>query len=157
MSEPTPKEHLLTVLQQFDAAVNGAPRDQLLLFGSAPLAIRNLRHIGDLDIYTTPEFWADLESQRWWNVVTPRPDDPSFLERYIEGYRVTVFCDWTERTWSPNLDYYLKHPEWIEGWPFLDLVTILEWKRRRAVRDKDVGDIALIEEYLAQYGVEAIQ
>jgi len=137
-----PSNHLLEILSKLNL-----PVDRYVLFGGAVLAIRDLREIGDLDIYVDRELWNELEA-RGWKLHVPRIDDPPFLERIIDGIKCHAFYAWTRRKWSPDLNYYLTDPEWIEGYPFIPLEEIQEWKERTK-RKKDAIDLEMIDEYLA--------
>lgn len=139
-----PSEHLLSLLKKLNF-----PPEDFVLFGSAPLAIRDLRRIGDLDVYGKTGFWAELAQDVAWKFREPDPRDPPFLENYVNGVRITVFSNWKDREWAPDLNYHLNNPEMIKGWPFVPLQTMLEWKAFGDVqRSKDAADVKLMEEYL---------
>lgn len=145
----SPKEQLLLLLSRLDF-----DPERVLLFGSAALAIRNLREIGDLDVFTDQQYYDDLLYSGEYTIESPREDDPYFLESIVDDIKINIFYDWTQREWHPDLHWHLNNPDLIEGWNILPLSIVLQWKLEQGGRIKDAIDVNLIEKYL---GLELIQ
>lgn len=119
------------------------PLGQYAITWSGPLGIRNLRKIHDIDLIVTAELWDQLA--------------PTYSVKQDTGVRrivlfdglIEIFCDdWMQ---SPPTDKVINariaQAEIIDGLPFEPLNTIVFFKSKLG-RDKDLQDIALIEEYL---------
>jgi len=138
----SPREQLLSILEQLEL-----PSNQFVVFGGGVLAVRDIRQIGDVDIFVKKALYNKL-SKEGWIEKRPHPHDPPFLEKYVDDKKINVFYDWTSRKWEPGLKRFLKYPEIIEGYPFVPLEAMYEWKTRLEYqRKKDIRDIRLIEQH----------
>lgn len=114
---------------------------QYAIFGSGPLAIRNLRDAGDIDIIVTQELWEKL-AKRYPQTVKETIKGPvtSINIGHIEIYR-----DWLNLT--PKVKELIDSADIINGLPFVKLDYVIEWKTFMG-RDKDKNDLKLIKAYL---------
>lgn len=155
----TPSERVACIVRSLDLAPG-----HFFLGGSACLALRDLRHVGDLDVGVTTRYWHLLQRERRWHVWTPddlddgRRCDPPYLETRVGGTEVNVFHSWRRRHSDETAynDYNLVFREGIElvnGWPCLKLPVLLQQKADAVSNDiltglsprpKDLADIALI-------------
>jgi hypothetical protein len=136
---------------------------QFFLGGSAGLALRDIRDIGDLDVGVTTRYWTDLWLRGNWRIWTTDPDgprrcDPPYLVREVQGIQVHVFNQW--RLWSHDETEYNDFNrvfedgiELVNGWPCIKLEILLRQKidavvncmrDGEACRPKDLNDIRKI-------------
>jgi hypothetical protein len=110
------------------------PSNQFAVFGSGPLAVRGLRKANDIDIVVKGELWEILCSKYF------RENSGMIQVGNIEiGHAWPPFTDVNE---------LIDDADVFDGVRFVKLKKVLEWKRFR-YKEKDVRDIALIEEYFA--------
>ncbi len=114
------------------------PEGQYLIWGSGPLAIRGLREARDVDVVVRAPLWKEL------------------IQKYpVQGKKQNLITLGDIEVWSDLLDLtaiidtMIAQCDWIEGFPFMNLKYMVEWKRHLG-REKDLQDIALIEEYLGE-------
>lgn len=111
------------------------PIDQYVIFGSGPMAIRDLRDCSDIDILVTDELWNKLKQKY----------------RVIENYKIIIdddieiFSHW--KPWLENKNEIIDNSEIIDNLPFVSLKYLLQWKKLMN-RPKDNKDIKIIYEYL---------
>ena len=110
------------------------PQDKFAVFGSGPLAIRKIRESEDVDIIVKPELWEKLIKKY-----------PLEKENLIKIGKIEVYKDWLNL--SDRIDEMIDNAEIIEGFPYVRLKYLLDWKRWMG-REKDIKDIKLIEDYL---------
>jgi len=117
------------------------PAGQYAIFGSGPLAIRNLRDAGDIDLVVTQELWDKL-AQKYplTKKETIKGPVTSINIGHLEIYR-----DWLNLT--PKVKEMIDTADIINDLPFVKLEYVIEWKTFMG-RDKDKNDLKLIEEYL---------
>jgi len=60
---------------------------------------------------------------------------------------VEIFATW--QPWFADVNKLIDEAEIIQGFPFVKLEYVLDWKRKFA-REKDLVHVKLIEEYLAK-------
>lgn len=112
------------------------PEGQHLIWGSGPLAIRGLREGRDVDLLVTASYWEKLAQ-----------------EYPVQGEKKNLISLGDVEVWSecmnltPLIDEMIKNCDWVEGFPFMKLSYVVQWKRHLG-REKDLRDIALIEELL---------
>lgn len=110
------------------------PKDKFAIFGSGPLAIRNLRENKDIDIIVKQDLWIDLTKK--YEII----NEKGGLIRigHIEIYK----------EWPPfgNLNNLIDDADIINKFPFVKLKHVLRWKKF-INREKDQKDIRLIENY----------
>mgnify|MGYP001619179896 CR=1 FL=1 len=112
------------------------PHGQYALFGSAQLAVRNLRPSKDLDIIVRPELWSEL-TKNYPQHVKQEPTR-------IHIGNIEIFHTW--QNLSDKITEMIASAELIEGLPFVRIEYVLEWKKFRQ-QPKDIADIALIQSY----------
>ncbi|MCX6744612.1 MAG: hypothetical protein NTX82_03755 [Candidatus Parcubacteria bacterium] len=130
------------MLQFLDELKNlNLPIGQYAIFGSGPLSIRNLRESDDLDIIVKPELWDNLTKKY------PPVTKQGIKEQYtfIPIGNIEIFNSWVNL--SGKINEMIDTAEIIEGFPFVKLGYVKEWKTFMG-RDKDNIDLKLIEEYL---------
>jgi len=110
------------------------PKDKFVIFGSGPLAVRNLRDIEDLNILVKEELWKELKKLY-----------PSNEKGYIKIGNIEIFKDW--KPWIQDTKKLLEDSEAIEGLNYVKLKYVLEWKKVIG-RDKDKKDIEIINKFL---------
>ena len=109
------------------------PNDQYAIFGSGPLAVRDIREAEDLDIIVTEGLYKELESKY-------RKEGCGLVFGNIEIIS-------PQASVVKNPEELIKRAEDIEGFEFVLLKDIVEWKKEMG-REKDLKDIELVEEYL---------
>ncbi len=124
-------EELLKELKQLNL-----PPEAFAIFGSGPMAVRGLKEAGDLDIIVRKDVWEELAKQ--YGVKDEEKG------QIVVG-NIDIFCHW--RPWLDNEAELIETAEMIDGWPYVRLEHVLEWKKKFG-RDKDLKDIELIEKYL---------
>lgn len=143
---------------------------QWFLGGSAGLALRDIRRVGDVDIGVSTRYWCHLADEGGWDMVSPHPNDerrkcdPPYLatefERASGGtVEVNVFHSWRRRAADETIynDYNEVFKDGIEdvhGWPCLRLPILLRQKIDAITgdllfigcqpREKDITDVGLI-------------
>lgn len=113
------------------------PKDMFAIFGSGPLAIRNLRENRDLDIIVKSELWDKLKDMH-----------PLKKKDVIKIGNIEVYKDW--KPCFNDVDELIDNADIIEGLRFVNLKSVLKWKKFRNL-EKDKKDIGLIEDYENQY------
>jgi len=110
------------------------PKDKFAVFGSGPMAIRNLRKAKDIDII--------IVSRGLWNKLKKK--HPS-AGKSIKLKHIEIFKDWLP--WIRNSEKLIKDADIINGIRFVKLEYVLKWKKAMN-RPKDRKDVSLIEKYL---------
>lgn len=112
------------------------PRDKFAIFGSGPLAIRDIREINDLDIIVKPDLWEELKRKY------PIEDEEKGL---IKIGNIEVYKKWGN--WFKDIRQFIDEADIIQGFRFVKLERVLQWKKAMN-REKDKKDIQLINNYL---------
>lgn len=122
------------------------PAGSYLVVGGSCLDVRGIRKSNDIDIVVTPETFALLQS-RGWEIDTP------FRQKWgrdrLKHDCFEVYSDMiieSENRFVPAADL-VRRAEMFDGVPFLSFDEFIFFKRENS-REKDLADIALIEEYL---------
>ncbi len=141
MAQDLDRSKLIRILKQLKL-----PNGQYTIIGGACLVIHGLRKGDDIDMFVTKRLYNEL-LKRGWDEQWPRKGDPPMLEAVVEGIAVHVFYNWQKREkWQPNVKKIIKEPELIEGFPFMPLELMYEWKSS-VNRHKDRKDLELIKAY----------
>lgn len=114
------------------------PKDQYLIWGSGPLAIRGLRAAQDIDLVVSKPLWKDLSQS--YPVSGPKKNRINIGELDIWSDLLNL---------SDRIEEVIQDSDIIEGYPFMKLSYTVEWKTHWNSA-KDPKDIALIEKYLQQ-------
>lgn len=118
------------------------PKSQYAIFGSGPLAIRGLRDSDDLDIIVKTKLWNYLKSKYKQDKVQIK--GKNYL--IIKIGKVEVGNSWGPY-FGNMIDKLIGQAEIIDGYPFIKLEYVLEWKKKSG-REKDKVDIRLINDFL---------
>jgi hypothetical protein len=110
------------------------PKEEYAIFGSGPLAIRGIRDNNDLDLIVTDYLWKKLSVQyltKGKKIILPN---------------VEICKDWLP--WIEDTKPLIDDSEIIDGFPFVKLKYVLEWKLK-SEKPKDKQDVKLIYDYLS--------
>ena len=112
------------------------PGDQYLIWGSGPMAVREMRPARDVDILVSPKYWECL-AQKY-----------SVQGEKKNLIRIGVLEIWKDcRDLSFKIEEMLKDKDVIDGYSFMKLCYTIEWKKLWN-RQKDREDILRIENFL---------
>jgi hypothetical protein len=110
------------------------PKDQFAVFGSSPMAVRNIRDVDDLDLIVKPELWDEL-CKKYKNE----------NNKVIHIGRIDVFRHW--EPWFDDIIPLIDTADIIDGIRYVKLDYLLKWKKAMN-REKDQKDIEMINEFL---------
>jgi hypothetical protein len=113
------------------------PVGKYAIFGSGPVAIRNIRESNDLDIIVKKDLWTKLLNRykKYYNPARKR----------IELNNIEIYLDWLNIT--TDLNEIIDSAYIIDGFPYAQLKYVIEWKKS-SQREKDIEDLKLIDKYL---------
>lgn len=130
--------------------------------GSAALALRDIRHVNDLDVGVPTAYWFQLFMTRNYQLYTPpldewnRNDPPYLITTLSDGTEAHFFHAWRwrahdETTYNDFNTMWREGIEIVKGWPCAKLRALLHMKVdavqwEAGVRQKDLDDIRLIAE-----------
>lgn len=153
-----PSDRVKAILLELTSCGDLTP-GHFFLGGSAGLALRDLRHVGDIDVGVTTRHWFQLLVTSGWNLWTPDPMDerrrcdPAYLVRIVNGVEVHAFNSWRRRG-KEETEYndfnlaFSEGTELVNGWPCIKLKILLRMKTdalsHPMLRAKDLSDVALI-------------
>ena len=127
------KKQLLEKLKDFDQL--NVPGDQYLIWGSGPMAVREMRPARDVDILVSQEYWERL-AQKY----SVHGENKNLI-------RIGVFEIWKDcRDLTGKIEQMLKDRDVIDGYSFMKLCYTIEWKKLWN-RQKDRDDILMIETF----------
>lgn len=129
------KEELLTKLKKINL-----PKNEYAVFGSGPLAIRNLLESNDIDIIVTTSLFKKLTKENLKNISYTKNGDKKIVIDDIE-----IFNTWQDL--DIDTDTLIIDSEIIEEYPFVKLEYVIEWKKNRQL-EKDLKDLELIKQFL---------
>jgi len=132
-----PKDTLFKYLDELKDL--NLPEGKFGIFGSGPLAIRNIREPHDLDIIVRKDLW-DVLAEKY-------PQQIEGQSKFIKIGNIEIRHNWANL--SNKIDEIIDSAEMIENFPFVRLNYVLEWKEY-VNREKDKNDIKLIKEYLSK-------
>jgi len=110
------------------------PAEDFAVFGSGPIAIRNLRENEDIDIIVRPGLWNEL-------IIAFPPAN----EKLIKINHIEIFKHWLP--WFQDVNELIDTADLIDNIRFVKLENVLIWKKALK-REKDLNDIFLLEEYI---------
>ncbi len=113
------------------------PIGKYAVFGSGPLAIRNLRENKDIDLIVKEDLWLMLEKKH------PSNGGDCISIGHIDMYKTWMFG------FTKRIGELIDDAEMIGGIPFVRLKHVLEWKKSRKT-EKDMNDIEIIESFLGK-------
>jgi len=126
-------EKLLKELRDFIKKENIDHKD-FAVFGSGPLAVRNIRESRDIDIILRPSIFENLKKKYKIN-----------SRGYICQGNIEIFSDWNP--WFSDVNLLIDSADIINNIKYVKLEYVIKWKKMFN-REKDKRDIELIEEYL---------
>ena len=112
------------------------PLGSYIIAGSGPMAIRNIRDAADIDILVNKSLWKALQAQY---------EATGSTKNRIAIGKVEIWKDWMNLT--GKIDEMIENCEMIEGFPFMKLCYVIDWKQYLG-RPKDLVDIRLISDHL---------
>lgn len=116
----------------------GLPEGSYVVVGGGILGALGIRESNDIDMIVSREVFAQLDNAGWEH---DKWEDQIVLKKGI----FDIGTEWANK----NVDVLLDEATVIEDIPYLGLSDLLAWKRERA-RPKDLIDVKLITDYLAQ-------
>lgn len=116
------------------------PLDQTVVIAGGILDALGLRKAGDVDLVITVDLLKSLSQTPGWYLAT-KNGEPIITKGDVEA-----FLSWGSDG-APNFQQLYADGMTIEGVRFANPRFVIECKRQR-LSDKDVADIALLEEYL---------
>lgn len=116
------------------------PIGKYALFGSAPMAIREIRDCRDIDVIVTQDLWDECSKKPEYKLTR----DENGLDCLVSG-NVELWNVWSPGEW--DLNKIINEAEVIDGLPFVKLEYVVAWKKIYN-REKDLNDIKLINDYL---------
>jgi hypothetical protein len=128
------KENFLKKLQVLKEL--NLPDDQYVIWGSGPLAIREIREARDVDLVVNKKLWDELS-----------------LKYVVQGVEKNLIKIDNIEIWKSLLnltdviDDVISAREIIEGFSFMNLSYTLIWKKFWNSK-KNLADILLIEKFL---------
>ncbi len=117
------------------------PRDQYVIFGSGPLAIRGIREGRDLDVIVYDELFAELKKRY-------RHESEYKDKIVLEGGDIEIFP--ARKSYVDKAEEAIEKADAIEGYRFMNLKDLIRWKNKLS-RPKDHRDIEMIKDYLKKY------
>lgn len=116
------------------------PLGQYCVVGSGPLGAHGLREVNDVDISVTPSLYKALKDKGWQ--IKHYPNGDEYLS--FDCFEACVGFSW--KNYHPDPMDQIKEAEIVNDVPFLRLQELVKWKKEFG-REKDLKDIALIEDY----------
>ncbi len=112
------------------------PKKEMCIFGSAPLAIRGVRDVNDLDVVVSKKLFFDLEKKY-----------SSFIKKnkygeYIDLEEIKIYYTWP----YVHTKELLENCEIINNFPFAKIEHVIKYKKK-LLRHKDIEDLFLLEKY----------
>ena len=112
------------------------------IFGSGPMAAKNLRDSHDLDIIVSNKIWKEYRKKPEWKLTKFTINGK--VREILENNRIELSNGWGSGEWDINK--LIKESKIIDGLPFVRLKEVLKWKKI-SNRDKDKKDIEILEKY----------
>ena len=134
-SQPQARVKFLTSIRELLPSFN-LPLGSYVIAGSGPMAVRGIRDAVDIDILVNESLWNSLVQR--YKVIGANKNE-------IVIGRVEIWKDWMNLT--AKIDEMIENCEMIEGFPFMKLSYVIDWKLYLG-RPKDIADIALLKDYL---------
>ena len=126
-----------TLLKSLDKL--NLPQGSFVITGSGPIGIRDIREIDDLDVIVRKEIFDKLKHEHNY--------DGKNIDGHLELGEIEIGYKWQDS--EEKAIELLKDSELIDGYPFVKLKYIIEWKQSLA-REKDKHDLEMIEKYLKE-------
>jgi hypothetical protein len=118
------------------------PLGQYVVVGSGILAQLGLREANEVDIAVTPDLHAPLRALEEWE------EEERYGRIFLKKGAVEIIPRLEWEDYPTTAEEAIASATIINGVPFMNLHELLKFKRALG-REKDLPDIAMIEEYLA--------
>ncbi len=128
------EKHFQKLLNDFKKL--NLPDRQYAVYGSGPLAVRDIRKAGDLDIVVLDNLYQKLKNKY--------PKDPEKEKIKIGEIEIYPFWAWDNIN---GVEEMIKRAEMIGDFRFILLDDLIYCKEKMG-REKDFRDIELIKEFL---------
>jgi len=112
------------------------PVGKYAIFGSGPLAIRDIRDSNDIDVIVTADVFANLKEKY--------PKSINQEKNSVNIGHIEIFNNWPN--FSDQIDQLIQTAEIINDLPFVKLDYVVEWKTN-SNRLKDQKDLNLLINY----------
>jgi hypothetical protein len=116
------------------------PAEDFVVVGGAALTIRGIRSTDDIDLVVGVGLFEQLRRSGWTFKTRPN-GQPGLRNGCVEAY-----LDVNTPEFGKSTEWLIEHSEIVEGIRFVDLDTLIRWKRGYG-RDKDIRDVSLLERY----------
>ena len=120
------------------------PHGEYAVFGSGPLAIRDIIECQDLDVIVTNELFSKLRQDS--RFVTKRKDKDIYLD--YDG--IEIWCTWAPGEW--DIEELIVGAETIDELPFVLLGFVIIFKIMHG-REKDWEHLKLLGDYWIREGI----
>ena len=118
------------------------PPDSYMVFGICPLALAGLREAQDIDLFVTPELYAQLHQAGWQQIDKGEGHTPLVRDEF------DVHENWNFGSYRPTFEDLRATATIEDGVPFVSLAEVRKWKLAFG-RPKDIADVALIDAHQA--------
>ena len=118
------------------------PRGEYAIFGSAPLCVRGLREVGDLDVIVTEGLFDEYKQNPDWTFKEFKRGDRIVTMLEFNSEKIELYKNWGPGEW--DIRQLIKESEIIDDLPFVKVAYVIEWKRISG-REKDLRDIEQFE------------
>ena len=116
------------------------PVKEYAIFGSAPLAIRNLRDSRDLDIFVSEKLFKEYKTKKEWKLEEFNRDGREV--KMLKKGEIELYPKWGPGEW--DIQEIIDNAEIIDGISFACLKDFIKWKKISG-REKDQKDLELIK------------
>ncbi|MEM4240067.1 MAG: hypothetical protein QXM31_01795 [Candidatus Woesearchaeota archaeon] len=110
------------------------PSDKFAVFGSAPMAVRNIRDVDDLDVIVKQDLWDELCKKH--------KNDGN---KVIHIGKIDIFRQW--EPWFDDINPLIDTADIIDGIRYVSLDYLVKWKKMMN-REKDRKDLLLVNDFL---------
>jgi hypothetical protein len=122
------------------------PIGEYAVVGSAVMTMHGLRPAGDIDLIVSERVYKQLKANGWREKLREgthgRPQ--SLYEDVFDAGMA-----WGVGAYHPSPQELIDNAQIIEGVPCVSLTAVRDWKKECG-REKDLVDVALIDEYLVK-------
>ena len=120
------------------------PLGEYVVPGGA-MAAHGIRDAHDLDVLVTPRLYNKLVDEGWTKCLCAQCIKTNRI--MLKKDNVDILPDYTYGKYIGDVDWLIKNADMIRGYPFMNLIEFMKFKRELA-RPKDFVDIELMEAYV---------